>query len=175
MRSNPHGLGIRIALEGQGLYALFDDTTPQSGLAQSVSPIVLGMGKIPTTALLRLSWPDGTMQSELNVTGDRLHTIAGHNRKTGSCPVLFTWNGERFVCLGDFLGGGGLGYLVAPGVYSQPDRDEPVSIGPDQLREPDGLYRMSIAEPKDEVAYVDHVRLDVVDRPPGIHATHDER
>ena len=60
--------------------------------------------------------------------------LAENNRKTGSCPVLFTWNGERFVCLGDFLGGGGLGYLVAPGVYGQPDRDEAVAIAADQLR-----------------------------------------
>ena len=68
------------------------------------------------------------MQCELNVAADQKLDLAENNRKTGSCPVLFTWNGERFVCLGDFLGGGGLGYLVAPGVYSQPDRDEAVAI-----------------------------------------------
>ena len=69
--------------------------------------------------------------------------LAENNRKTGSCPVLFTWNGERFVCLGDFLGGGGLGYLVAPGVYGQPDRDEAVAIAADQLRPSTGVYRLS--------------------------------
>src|SRR5215218_2095434 len=175
MRSNPHGLGIRIALEGQGLYALFDDTTPQSGLAQSVGPIVLGMGKLPTAALLRLRWPDGTMQSELNVTGDKLLAIAEHNRKTGSCPVLFTWNGERFVCLGDFLGGGGLGYLVAPGVYGQPDRDEAMAITAEQLRVDRGVYRLSVTEPMDEVAYLDKLTLDVIDSPPGVSVTPDER
>jgi hypothetical protein len=34
---------------------------------------------------------------------------------------------------------------------------------------------MSITEPMDEVAYLDHLRLDVVDRPPGVEATPDER
>ena len=106
---------------------------------------------------------------------DRSSTLAENNRKTGSCPVLFTWNGERFVCLGDFLGGGGLGYLVAPGVYSQPDRDESVAIAGDQLRPVDGVFRLSITEPMDEVAYLDHLTLDVVDRPPGVSATPDER
>jgi len=175
MRSNPHGLGTRIALEGQGLNVLFDDTTPQSGLAQPLGPIVLGLGKLPTAALLRLRWPDGVMQSELNVTADKGMAIAEHNRKTGSCPVLFTWDGERFVCVGDFLGGGGLGYLVAPGVYGQPDRDEAVAIAPGQLRAVGGVYRLSVTEPMDEVAYLDRLTLDVVDSPPGIHVTPDER
>ena len=84
--------------------------------------------------LVHLRWPDGVMQCELNVAANQKLNLAENNRKTGSCPVLFTWNGQRFVCIGDFLGGGGLGYLVAPGVYSQPDRDEAVAITADQLQ-----------------------------------------
>ena len=36
-------------------------------------------------------------------------------------------------------------------------------------------YRLSITEPMDEIAYLDHLMLDVVDRPPGVSATPDER
>ena len=36
MRTNPHGLGTRVALEGQGLHVTYDHTTPEAGLAQSV-------------------------------------------------------------------------------------------------------------------------------------------
>src|SRR4051812_29132709 len=115
------------------------------------------------------------MQCELNQGPDVAVALVENNRKTGSCPVLFTWNGERFVCIGDFLGGGGLGYLVAPGVYSQPDRDESVAIAGDELRPIDGSLRISVTEPMDEVAYVDHLKLEVVDRPPGVSATPDER
>ncbi len=107
---------------------------PDGGLGQSVGPVVLGMGSNTSAPLLRVRWPDGVMQCELNVTADKTLTLAEQSRKTGSCPVLFTWNGTRFECLGDFLGGGGLGYLVAPGVYGQPDRDESVAIAPDQLK-----------------------------------------
>lgn len=175
MRTNPHGLGTRVALEGQGLSTLYDHTTPEAGLAQSCGPIVLGMGKLPSAALLRLRWPDGTMQCELNVAADKLLPLAEHNRKTGSCPVLFTWDGTRFVCVGDFLGGGGLGYLVAPGQYGEPDRDEAVAIAPGQLRAEQGAYRLVVTEPMDEVAYLDRLTLDVVDRPPGVSAAPDER
>jgi tetratricopeptide (TPR) repeat protein len=175
MRTNPHGLGTRITLEGQGLLVSYDHTTPNAGLGQSVAPAVLGLGKSPSIELLRLRWPDGTMQCELNQKADTKLALAEYNRKTGSCPVLFTWNGERFVCLGDFLGGGGLGYLVAPGVYGQPDRDESVTIAPDQLKSVGGVFRLSVTEPMDEVAYLDRLRLVVVDRPPGVSCTANER
>ncbi len=56
----------------------------------------------------------------------------------------------------------------SPGVYGQPDRDEAMAIKSEQLRESDGVYRLSITEPMDEIAYLDHLRLDVVDRPPGV-------
>lgn len=175
MRSNTHGLGTRVALEGQGLYVTLEHTTREAGLSQSIGPLVLGLGPFTSSALLRLRWPDGTMQAELNVAGDRRLRVVEHNRKTGSCPVLFTWNNERFVCLGDFLGGGGLGYLVAPGVYSVPDRDESIAIRADQLRAEAGTYRLAITEPMDECAYLDKLTLTVVDRPASLHVTPDER
>ncbi|MBX6315679.1 MAG: CRTAC1 family protein, partial [Isosphaeraceae bacterium] len=175
MRTNPHGLGVRIALEGQGLYVPYDHTTPATGPAQSVGPVVLGLGPYPSAPLIHLRWPDGVIQCELNTPADQALALAENCRKTGSCPVLFTFDGERFICLGDFLGGGGLGYLVAPGVYSQPDRDEAVAIASDQLREVGGAYRLSITEPMDEVAYLDHLALDVIDRPPGVSTAPDER
>jgi hypothetical protein len=75
----------------------------------------------------------------------------------------------------DLLAGGGLGYLMAPGVYAEPDCDESVAI-PNSLLQPDnGVYRIAVAEPMDEVAYLDHLVLEVVDRPPGVTSTPDER
>lgn len=175
MRTNPHGLGAKIALEGQGLFVPYEHTTPTAGLAQSQAPVVLGTSGVRTVPLLRIRWPDGVMQSELNVPADQLLALAENNRKTGSCPVLFTWNGERFECLGDFLGGGGLGYLIAPGSYSQPDRDEALLIRSDQLKPENGKFRMSITEPMDEVAYIDHVALEIVDHPENLRIGLDER
>jgi tetratricopeptide (TPR) repeat protein len=175
MRTNSHAIGARMLLEGQGIHVTYDYTTPNSSLGQSITPIVLGLGQHEKTDLLHLRWPDGVIQCELNISANQKLDMAENNRKTGSCPVLFTWNGQRFVGIGDFLGGGGLGYLIAPGVYSQPDRDEAVAISGDQLRPIHGVFRLSITEPMDEIAYLDHVRLEVVDRPPGVSSTSDER
>jgi len=175
MRTNSHAIGTRVLVEGQGIHATYDYTTPDSGLGQSIAPFVLGLGRRENAELVHLRWPDGVIQCELNVAGNQKLNLSENNRKEGSCPVLFTWNGQRFVCIGDFLGGGGLGYLIAPGVYSQPDRDEAVAITADQLKPSDGAFRLSVTEPMDEVAYIDHLRLDVVDRPPGVWSTPDER
>ncbi|MDR3633477.1 MAG: CRTAC1 family protein [Isosphaeraceae bacterium] len=175
MRTNPHGIGTRVQLEGQGLDVAYDHDSPEAGLAQSVAPIVLGLGQGRGAALVHMRWPDGVLQAELNVPADQVLSIAEENRKQSSCPVLFTWNGTRWSCVGDFLGGGGLGYLVAPGVFGTPDRDESVAIAPEQLRPVDGTLRMAVNEPMSEVSYLDHLELLAVDRPPGVSTTPDER
>ena len=175
MRTNPHGLGTRIRIEGENLLVTHDHVTASSGPGESLTPIVLGLGKSASPELVRLKWPDGTMQCEMTEKANTKVAISEFNRKTGSCPVLFTWNGERFVCMGDFLGGGGLGYLVAPGIYGQPDRDESIGITADQLKPVNGVFRMSVTEPMDELAYLDKLELMVVDRPPGVTAIPDER
>ena len=56
------------------------------------------------------------------------------DRKPSSCPFLFTWNGERFEFVTDFLGGGEMGTWLAPGVFNRPDPVEYVRIRGDQLR-----------------------------------------
>ncbi len=175
MRTNSEGLGTKLSLEGQGLYLPVEYTTPEAGTAQSVGPFVLGMAQHLNAPLLRIRWPDGVMQSELNVTADKTLNLVELNRKTGSCPILFTWNGTKFACLGDFAGAAGLGFLEAPGEYHPPDRDEAIAISAEQLRDVGGIYRLSVVEPMDEVAYLDHLTLDVVDRPPGVSTTPDER
>jgi tetratricopeptide (TPR) repeat protein len=175
MRTNPHGLGARIEIDGPGVHATYEHTTAEAALGQGVAPVVLGLDGRTTAALVRVRWPDGTLQCELDVPADKVLPLVEHNRKTGSCPVLFAWDGRRYVCIADFLGGGGLGYLVAPGVYSQPDRDEAVAIAPGQLAAVGGRYRLVVTEPMDEVAYLDRLTLEVVDRPPGVSVAPDER
>ena len=45
MRTNSHAIGTRVIVEGQGLHVTYDHTTPDSGLGQSIGPVVLGLGK----------------------------------------------------------------------------------------------------------------------------------
>src|SRR5262249_24498974 len=52
MRTNSHAIGTRIFIEGQGVHATYDHTTPDSGLTQSVAPVVLGLGRSPSVDLV---------------------------------------------------------------------------------------------------------------------------
>ncbi|MFI5458740.1 MAG: CRTAC1 family protein [Isosphaerales bacterium] len=175
LRTNPHGIGARIWLQGPGLNISSEATTPDAGLAQSLVPITLGLGRIESAAVLRLRWPDGVSQCELNIPAGQRLTLVEKTHRVSTCPILFAWDGSRFQCVCDLLAGGGLGYYLAPGVWSEPDRDEAVAINEGQLQPADGVYRLIIAEPMDEVAYLDQLTLDVVDRPPGVSTVPDER
>ena len=77
------------------------------------------------------------MQSETEIAGAKANdktstgcafTITEIERKPSSCPYLYTWNGERFEFITDFMGGGEMGNWSGPGVYSFPDPDEYVRI-----------------------------------------------
>ncbi len=175
LRSNPQGTGARIWLQGPWLSVMADVTTNDTGLNQSLLPITLGLGEKEEAAVLRLRWPDGVSQSEVDIRADRRLFVVEDSHRVSTCPILFTWNGQRYQCASDLLAGGGLGYYLAPGVYSEPDRDEAIAISAEQLKAADHTYRLVIAEPMDETAYLDHLTLDVVDRPPGVACVPDER
>ncbi len=69
MRTNSHAIGTRVFLEGQGIHVTYEHTTPESGLGQSIAPVVLGLGVRDKVDLVHIRWPDGVLQCELNVAG----------------------------------------------------------------------------------------------------------
>ena len=134
-----------------------------------------GLGEAEAADYVRLSWPDAVLQSELEVPADQLWQIVKIERKPSSCPILFSWDGERFAFVTDFLGVGGLGFFLAPGEYAPPDPTEDVRIPPELVAERDGRYLLRITEPLEEVSYLDQLFLWVYDHPAGWELHPDER
>ncbi len=87
------------------------------------------------------------------------------DRKPSSCPYLYTWNGERFEFITDFLGGGEMGYWLAPGARNTPDPDEYVRIAGDRLRVRDGRYELRVTNELEESLFLDRVQLVAVAHP----------
>ena len=54
------------------------------------------------------------------------------DRKPSSCPYLYAWDGERFEFITDFMGGGEMGHLDAPGIFNMPDPDGVRSYSPER-------------------------------------------
>src|SRR5262249_51745320 len=151
------------------------------GLGQSRQPLVLGLGPHSQADVLRIRWPDNTWQAEFNLPAQRLACIEETNRKTGSCPILFAWNGRRFGFISDFLGAGSSGESQ-PGLaqdgratYRMPRPEESVKIEPDQLCPSGGDFIFKIAEPMDEVTYLDRLELLVIDHPLKVRVYPEER
>ncbi len=175
LRSNSDGIGARaIAMTGP-LRSMIENTTLSAGLTQSRLPLGLGIGKSPLAEVVRLRWPDQIPQAELNVPATQITKIIELNRKGTSCPILFTWDGERYRYVTDFLGAGAMGELGADGSVRPPRPQESVKIEADQLVLKNGKYSIKIAEPMDEVLYIDRVVLEVVDHPKDVRVYPNER
>ncbi|MFN0060451.1 MAG: FG-GAP-like repeat-containing protein [Planctomycetota bacterium] len=105
------------------------------------------------------------LRREPGFAANKLHVIPEVQRKASSCPVLFTWDGERFRFITDFMGGGGLGFWIGTDTYGPPDPTETVLISGDALAPLNGEFVLSVMEPMQEIAYIDQLTLRVVDHP----------
>ena len=172
---DPKAIGLFVEIK-TGLRLQVASLTASSGYLGSPPPVAhFGLGAYGKVDYARLSWPDAVLQGELEVAADQIWRIAKASRKPSSCPILFSWDGERFAFVTDFLGVGGLGFFIAPGEYAPPDPTEDVRIPPEQIRAHNGMYRLRIAEPLEEVTYLDEVHLTAWDHPVGWEVYPDER
>jgi Flp pilus assembly protein TadD len=142
--------------------------------APAPADIVFGFGSRPGADVVRVLWPSGILQAETVAGGATAKALSGElnvqelDRKPSSCPYLYTWNGERFDFITDFLGGGEMGYWEGPRVYNQPDPDEYVRIAGDRLKPRDGRYELRITNELEEVLFLDRVELLAVAHPKDI-------
>jgi hypothetical protein len=129
---------------------------------------VFGLGRREAADAVRILWPSGIVQAEfegLDKLARKPLAVTELDLKPSSCPFLYTWNGEKFEFVTDFMGGGEMGYWLAPGVYNHPDPDEYVRIRGDQLREQNGRYELRVTNELEEVLFVDHLKLIAVAHP----------
>ncbi|MEO8678111.1 MAG: FG-GAP-like repeat-containing protein [Vicinamibacterales bacterium] len=173
-RSNVSGLGARVALRTASRWTAFDTTRLESGPGQSSQPTAIGLGGSPRADFIAITWSDGVFQTELALDAGKLHQITETQRQLSSCPVLFAWDGTRFGFVTDILGVGGIGFFEKPGIYSPPFPRENVML-PDAVAPQEGVYRLKLAEPMEEVTYLDRASMVAYDLPPGWRMALDER
>jgi tetratricopeptide (TPR) repeat protein len=131
-------------------------------------PLVFGLGGQTAADTIRITWPNGLIQNETKQPAGRLLAFKEAPRLSGSCPMIFTWNGERFEFITDVLGVAPLGASSGDGDYFPVDHDEYVQIPGGALVATGGTYEVRITEELREVSYLDQVHLLAVDHPEGI-------
>ncbi|MEE8218091.1 MAG: FG-GAP-like repeat-containing protein, partial [Vicinamibacteria bacterium] len=176
--SNRGGVGAKIEIRAGALRQKIETSAavPMAAPADAV----FGLGARPAPDAVRVIWVSGIVQTEIELDGapepGKRATLGVMeiDRKPSSCPFLYAWDGERFAFVTDFLGGGEMGYGVAPRVWNHPDPVEYVRIAPGGLRPRQGRYEIRVTIELEEVLYVDHVRLLAVDHPEDVSVYPDE-
>ena len=166
--SNRSGVGAKIEIRAGSLAQKFE--TYSASPAPAPADINFGLGKRTAVDAVRVLWPAGIVQSETEIANTKTLSLVELDRKPSSCPYLYVWDGERFVFVTDFMGGGEMGHLDAPGIFNTPDPDEYVRIPRDLLRERNRRFEVKVTNELEEALFVDRLQLISVAHPEGVEA-----
>jgi tetratricopeptide (TPR) repeat protein len=163
---------IRIQLAGVKSVKLAQDawvevkagTMYQRQMYEGV-PLFFDLGPNPTVDAVRITWPNGLIQNETNQAANKAYRYEEAQRLSGSCPMIWTWNGRGFEFITDVLGVAPLGASDGEGSYFPTNHVEYVTIPASSLKARDGRYEIRITEELSEVSYLDQVELLAVDHP----------
>ncbi len=164
-RINSFGIGGEVEIRAGLLYQKQPITQPI---------IHFGLGEQTLADVARITWPNGSVQAEFDLLSDEI--VSATQRLKGSCPWLFTWNGEEVTFVTDFIWRSPLGLRInaqeTAGVMTTEDW---IKIRGDQLKPRNGIYDVRITAELWETHFFDHISLMVVDHPVGTEIFVDER
>jgi|HubBroStandDraft_1064217.scaffolds.fasta_scaffold00008_98 tetratricopeptide (TPR) repeat protein len=165
LADNKSAIGTKVEVFAGGNRQKFEIYGSNGYLGQNSTDIVVGLGDAKEADIVRMLWPTGVLQDEINVAGDKQQDITEIDRRGSSCPTLFVWNGERYELGADMLGAGVVGHWVGPGQHDIPRPVEYIKIDRNAIREKDGKLSFRFMEPLEEAVYLDQVRVLAVDHP----------
>jgi len=168
LNDNKSAIGTKVEVFAGGNRQKFEIAGSNGYLGQNSTDIVVGLGNAKEADVVRMLWPTGVLQDEINVAGDRQQNFTEIDRRGSSCPTLFVWNGERYEFVADMLGAGVVGHWIGPGQRDVPRPVEYIKVDRNAIREKDGKLSFRFMEPLEEAVYLDQVRVLAVDHPDGL-------
>ena len=165
LNDNKSAIGTKVELYAGALYQKWEVAGASGYLGQNAPSILAGLETEKNAEVVRLLWPTGVPQDEINLASKKVQNIAELDRRGSSCPVLFSWNGREYEFIADMIGPGVVGHWVAPGERDVPDPDEYLKVSARSVRARNGLLSFRFMEPMEETVYLDQVRLLAIDHP----------
>jgi Tfp pilus assembly protein PilF len=165
LNDNKSAIGTKVELYAGALYQKWEVAGASGYLGQNAPSILAGLETEKNAEVVRLLWPTGVPQDEINLASKKVQSIAELDRRGSSCPVLFSWNGREYEFIADMIGPGVVGHWVAPGERDVPDPDEYLKVSARSVRARNGLLSFRFMEPMEETVYLDQVRLLAIDHP----------
>jgi tetratricopeptide (TPR) repeat protein len=134
LNDNKSAIGTKVEVFSGGNRQKFEIYGSNGYLGQNSTDIVVGLGDAKEADVVRMLWPTGVLQDEIQVAGDKQQSFLEIDRRGSSCPTLFVWNGERYEFVADMLGAGVVGHWVGPGQRDIPRPVEWVKIDRGMIR-----------------------------------------
>lgn len=164
-RVNHYAIGSVLELRSGPYYRSQIVTSPET---------YFGLDGLTTIDNIRVIMPNGLTQT---LTSPKINTVVEEEQTLkGSCPYLYSWDGEKLAFQTDCLWAAPLGLQVAAGVVQKDRPWEYLKLNSDSIaKTADGYYDLRLTEELWEVAYVDHVELIAVDRPEDVEIWTNEK
>ena len=178
LNDNKSAIGTKVEVFSGGLRQKFEVYGSSGYLGQNSPYLTIGLGQAKQADVVRLLWPTGVLQDEIEVEANKVQNIQELDRRGSSCPTLFAWDGHEYKLVGDMLGAGVVGHWIAAGKPAEENGPtgkmverniarptEAIKIDRASLREKDGKLSFRFMEPLEESVYLDQAKLLAVDHP----------
>lgn len=165
LADNKTAIGTKVTVFSGTLHQKMEIPSSSGYLGQSDTTLTVGLNNATHADIVRMLWPTGVLQDEINLPSDSTQPISELDRKGSSCPLLFSWNGHTFQFISDMLGAGILGHWLAPGERNISNPREYLKVPASAAQEKHGLLSFRLLEPMEELDYLNTVRLLAVDHP----------
>ena len=175
LADNKLALGTKVEVFSNGSFQKFEIVGSSGYLSQGPTDILVGLGKSDRVDVVRMLWPTGVPQDEIDIAASKPLLLQELDRRGSSCPVLFAWNGEKYQFVSDVIGAAVVGHWISPSSRNESDPDEWIKVDGSMLRPRNGRLSLRFGEPMEEVNYIDQLRLVAIDHPQGTEAYPDER
>jgi tetratricopeptide (TPR) repeat protein len=168
LADNKSAIGTKVEIYAGALYQKWEVQGASGYLGQNAPSILAGLAEEKNAEVVRLLWPTGVPQDEINLAAKKAQSIAELDRRGSSCPVLFSWNGKEYEFIADMIGPGVVGHWVGPGERGVaerdvPDPDEYLKVGAASVHPLHGMLSFRFMEPMEETVYLDQLRLLAID------------
>jgi len=162
---NKSAIGTKVEMYAGALQQKWEVSGASGYLGQGPAPIVAGLGAERQADVIRLLWPTGVLQDELEIPAHKEELITEIDRRGSSCPIVFVWNGQKFEFLADMIGPGIVGHWTGPNQRNIPNPAEYFKVTGSLAQPQEGRLRFKMLEPMEELDYLDQARLLAVDHP----------
>ena len=172
---NKTALGVKVEIYSSGQWQKWELAGASGYQTQGPPQLLIGLGKAEGIDLLRILWPTGVLQDEIDLPHTQVIAMKEADRRGSSCPVLFAWNGHEYKLVTDVIGAAVVGHWFTPTRRNTPNPSEWIKVDGSQVAPVDGKVSLRFIEPMEEVNYIDQLRLVAVDHPENVEVNPDER